>query len=364
MIFEVTPLKKKIVLTGGGSAGHVMVNLALIPRLMERGWQITYIGSTNGIEKELLSEIKGVKYYGISTGKLRRYFDWKNFKDPFKVLKGVFQATQIIRNEKPNLVFSKGGFVSVPVIIGSKLNGIPSIIHESDISPGLANKISIPFASKVCITFPETKQHLPSAKTEFIGAIVRDELKQGDATRGYHFTDLTKTKPVILVMGGSLGAKKINEVIRNNLKELLHHYHIVHLCGKGHIDDTIKQFGYKQYEYVNKELSDILAMAHLIISRAGANAIHEFLELKKPMILIPLTRQASRGDQILNAESFKKSGYCEVIEEEKLTSETLMATIKQVSNHSERYIANMKNNEKDSPLNKLLKLIDKTSKGK
>lgn len=350
-------MNKKIILTGGGSAGHVTVNLALIPKLQEQGYDIKYIGSEAGIERELLSDVKNVQYYPISTGKLRRYFDWKNFKDPFKVLRGIMQASSIIRKEKPDVIFSKGGFVSVPVIIGGKLNKVPSIIHESDFSPGLANKLSIPFASKVCVTFPETKKYLPSEKTVSVGAIVREELKKGDATKGYYFCEFTKSKPVLLVMGGSLGAKKINEGIRENLQNLLKQFHIVHLCGKGNVDPSLKQFGYQQYEYINKELPDIMAMADLVISRAGANAIHEFLELRKPMILIPLSREASRGDQILNAESFQKAGYCDVIYEEKLNSELLLGTIKKVYEDKDTYIGNMRNDEGEPPIEKVLRLI-------
>lgn len=351
--------RRRIILTGGGSAGHVTVNLALIPKLQHTDWDITYIGSTNGIEKELLSGIKGVHYKSISTGKLRRYFDWNNFKDPFKVLKGVWDAHRIIRKTKPEIVFSKGGFVSVPVVLAAKLKGIPVIIHESDITPGLANKLSIPFATKVCTTFPETTAALPKDKSTYLGAVIREELFKGDPVKGRHFTNFTKTKPVILVMGGSLGARKINEAVRLNLNTFLQDFQIVHLCGKGNVDESLSsRHGYQQYEYIKEELPNLLAMTDVVISRAGSNAIFEFKALKKPMLLIPLSQNASRGDQILNAESFKKSGFAEVLLEENLTHATFLENVQHVYKNREAFIKNMEADQGESPLEKLYKLIN------
>ncbi len=312
-------MKRRIVLTGGGSAGHVTVNLALIPKLRQAGWDITYIGSTTGIEKDLVEGLEGVTYKSISTGKLRRYFDWNNFKDPFKVVKGVWDAYRIIKKVKPEVIFSKGGFVSVPVILAAKLNGVLAIIHESDITPGLANKLSIPFATKVCTTFPETAKTLPQDKAVPLGAVIREELFQGDPIQGRHFTGFIKGKPVLLVMGGSLGARKINQAVRKNLEVLLQEFQIIHLCGKGNLDADLSRRGYQQYEYIKDELPNLLAMSDVVISRAGSNAIFEFKALKKPMLLIPLSQNASRGDQVLNAESFKKSGFADVLLEEDVT---------------------------------------------
>lgn len=349
---------KSILFTGGGTAGHVTVNLALMPRFMKEGWQVSYIGSHEGIERQLVDGVEPkISYHAISTGKLRRYFDWKNFKDPFKVLKGVWQAYFAIRKEKPSVIFSKGGFVTVPVVLGAWLNRVPVIIHESDITPGLANKIAIPFASKVCTTFPETKAHLQTEKAEYVGAIVREELKDGDATAGYELCGFTSGKPVILIMGGSLGSQRINELVRQNLPTLLEQFQIVHICGKGQVDPAYEQTGYRQFEYINEELPNVMTMSDLVISRAGSNSIFEFLSLRKPMLLIPLSRAASRGDQILNANSFKKMGYAEVIEEEELTDESFLSAIEQLHQDRETYIGKMAESEAVKSLDEVMTLI-------
>ncbi|WP_349410851.1 undecaprenyldiphospho-muramoylpentapeptide beta-N-acetylglucosaminyltransferase [Pseudalkalibacillus sp. SCS-8] len=355
-------MMKRILLTGGGSTGHVAVNLALIPHLKRNNWEVHYIGSHNGIERELIEPITGVTYYPISTGKLRRYFDLNNFKDPFRVVKGVTQAYRILRKVKPNIVFSKGGFVSVPVILAARMNRTPVISHESDMSPGLANKISMPFASKVCVTFPETLKHLPEDKGILLGSIVREELHQGSKRKGLHLCDFTESKPVILVMGGSQGAKKINETIRSLVPTLTKNYQIVHLCGKGKVDETINVHGYKQFEYVKDELPDILAMTDLVVTRAGSNSIYEFLDLEIPMILIPLPLSQSRGDQIQNAESFEKQGFAEVLQEEELTEESLQSYIHKTFENRAQYQRNMQRSEQSNPLEKLYGLLEEYSR--
>src|SRR5690625_3505664 len=225
--------EKRILFTGGGTAGHVTVNLALIPYFLRAGWHVDYIGSYDGIERELITALENVTYYPISTGKLRRYMSIENFKDPFKVLKGTMQAWKIIGKRKPNVIFSKGGFVSVPVVLASKLRRVPSVIHESDYTPGLANKLSIPFTNKVLATFSETMQYLPENKAEYVGAVIRDELFQGDKTRGITLCGFTKDKPVLLIMGGSAGAERINHVVRESLDFLLAEFQIVHICVQG-----------------------------------------------------------------------------------------------------------------------------------
>ncbi|MBD2867844.1 undecaprenyldiphospho-muramoylpentapeptide beta-N-acetylglucosaminyltransferase [Paenibacillus arenilitoris] len=332
---------KTIMFTGGGSAGHVTVNLALIPKFLEEGWSVRYIGSESGIERQLVATIPEVQYYPISTGKLRRYMDLQNVKDPFKVVKGLFQAYRLIKRQKPNVIFSKGGFVSVPVVIGAWLNRVPLLIHESDLTPGLANRISIPFATGVCTTFPETVQMLKPDKSRHVGAVIREEVKRGDAEKGRAYCGFTRSKPVILVMGGSLGSRKINQMVRQALPRLSKSFQIVHLCGKKQVDPIVTAPGYKQFEYVNEQLPDVLAMADLVVSRAGSNSIFEFLALKKPMLLIPLTKEQSRGDQILNAQSFEKSGYCEVLYEEKLTADSLIEGIERLYEGRRTYIDRM-----------------------
>ena len=356
---------KKIVMTGGGTAGHVTPNIALIPTLRDANYEIYYIGSYEGIEKRLIEE-QGIPYYGISSGKLRRYFDPKNFSDPFKVIKGLGQAIGLLKKLKPDIVFSKGGFVSVPVVLAAKFCGIPAIIHESDITPGLANKIAIPCATKVCCNFPETLKYLPKEKACFTGSPIRQELLTGDADAALHFCKLSsKNKPVLLIVGGSTGSKVINTTIRAALSILLKDYFVIHLCGKGNLDDSLKKTdGYVQLEYAGKELADIFALADIVISRAGANSICELLALHKPNILIPLSAAASRGDQILNANSFKTSGYSYVLEEEKLSIDTLQEAIAEVSANQDSYISTMKNSQIQNSIPIIYTLIEETAKRK
>lgn len=319
--------RKRILFTGGGTAGHVIVNLALIPIFEKEKWTVDYIGSYNGIEKDLIKELENVTYFPISTGKLRRYMSIENMKDPFKVLKGIFQARRVIKERKPTVVFSKGGFVSVPVVIAAKLCGVPTIIHESDYTPGLANKIASRFAQKILTTFPETVTYFPNHKAQAIGAVVREELFLGSKETGYQITGLTIGKPILLVMGGSGGSQKINEMVRTNLEALLSLFQVIHICGKGNVDHKLKKTGYVQYEYVNEELKDLFAITDYVLSRAGSNAIFEFLALRIPMLLIPLSRAASRGDQIVNANVFKKKGYAHVLEEEHMNKDSFMEAI-------------------------------------
>lgn len=354
--------KKHIMFTGGGTAGHVIVNLALIPKFLEEGWQVSYIGSKDGIEKQLIEKIPEVNYFPISTGKLRRYMSLENFKDPFRVLKGVLQAWKIIGKQKPNIIFSKGGFVSVPVILAAKLRRVPTIIHESDVTPGLANKISIPFTKCVLTTFPETKKYLPADKTVHVGAVIRDELFHGNKREGYQLTSFSEEKPVLLVMGGSAGSQKINEAIRNSLQELLKNFQVVHVCGSGQVDPSLNQAGYIQFEYIHDELKHIFAITDYVVSRAGANAIFEFLALKIPMLLIPLSLAASRGDQIDNAKSFAKQNYALVLEEEQLNEETLLKHLKKLQNNHPVYEDAMRTYNRVVARDHVIQLIKKYSR--
>ncbi|GEL76942.1 undecaprenyldiphospho-muramoylpentapeptide beta-N-acetylglucosaminyltransferase [Tenuibacillus multivorans] len=352
--------RKSIVFTGGGTAGHVVVNLALIPEFLKENYDVHYIGSYQGIEKDLIEQLDGVTYHGITTGKLRRYISLENLKDPFRVLKGIFQARQLLKKINPDVVFSKGGFVSVPVVMASKMVGIPSIIHESDFTPGLANKIATKFSPFILTTFPETTKHLPKEKAKHIGAIIREELFQGDAEKAYQFTGLNPDKPTVLVMGGSAGAQKINENIRNALPVLLKDFQVIHLCGKGKIDPSKKQSGYVQYEYISDELKDLLTITDVVVSRAGSNAIFEFLALRIPMLLIPLSKQSSRGDQILNAQSFEKQGFAEVIEEEELTREQLFSKVRNLYNKRVDYHKKMSTYQPEEVKDEVIQLIKNT----
>ena len=353
---------KRIILTGGGTAGHVTPNIALIPGLKELGYDIHYIGSYNGIEKELIEQMD-IPYHGISSGKLRRYFSAQNFTDPFRVLKGFGEAKRLIKSLKPDVIFSKGGFVSVPVVIAGKQCHVPTIIHESDMTPGLANKLSIPSAAKVCCNFPETLTFLPKGKAVLTGSPIRQELLAGDRQAALKFCGLTDDKPVILIVGGSLGSVVVNKAVREILPELLKEFHVIHLCGKGKIAEELKDLkGYVQFEYIQNELKDLFALTDIVISRAGANAICELVALHKPNLLIPLSANASRGDQILNARSFERQGFSMVLEEEELSTTVLLDAIRKLYAEKDAYIDAMKNSSQQDSIKTVLSLIENASK--
>lgn len=348
----------KLIMTGGGTAGHVTPNLALVPLLKNRGYELSYIGTQEGIEKRLVQEA-GISYYPISAGKLRRYSDFKNISDIGRIIKGYFQALKIIRQLKPDAIFSKGGFVSAPVVWAAASKKIPIVIHESDITPGLANKFSLPFAKKICYSFPETGKHLDPKKSVHTGLPVREELLRGDAFKGLQLCGFDGNKPVILIMGGSRGSKFLNDLIRSTLEEITVEFRICHICGKDGIDTG---FGftedYKQFEYAGEELADLYAMSELVVSRAGATVLFELAELKKPNILVPLTLKASRGDQILNAESFERAGFSYILNEETLTETKLVSAIRDVYKRKEEYIENMKKAASFDSVDKVVKVIE------
>jgi UDP-N-acetylglucosamine--N-acetylmuramyl-(pentapeptide) pyrophosphoryl-undecaprenol N-acetylglucosamine transferase len=349
---------KRIILTGGGTAGHVTPNIALLPRLKELQYDIHYIGSYNGIEKELIEQF-GIPYHGISSGKLRRYFSLQNFTDPFRVIKGFGEAKKLIKLLEPDVIFSKGGFVSVPVVMAGKKCKVPTIIHESDMTPGLANKLSIPSATKVCCNFPETVAHLPADKAVLTGSPIRQELLSGDKAKALEFTGLTSDKPVILVIGGSLGAVAVNNAVRSVLPELLKDFQVIHLCGRNKLDASLQGLeGYVQYEYIKDELKDLFALTDIVISRAGANAICELLALHKPNLLIPLSANASRGDQILNARSFERQGFSMVLEEEELTDESLLSAVHHLYDNRAQYKEAMTGSGQQDSIDTIIELIE------
>ncbi|MBQ6321987.1 MAG: undecaprenyldiphospho-muramoylpentapeptide beta-N-acetylglucosaminyltransferase [Lachnospiraceae bacterium] len=353
---------KRIVLTGGGTAGHVTPNIALMPRLKELGFEISYIGSYKGIEKELI-EKEGIPYYAISSGKLRRYFDLKNLSDPFRVIRGAMQARALLHKLKPDVVFSKGGFVSVPVVFAASRANIPVIIHESDMTPGLANKLSFPFANKVCCNFPETVKYLPEGKAVLSGSPIRSELLSGDAQAGRAFCGFDSSLPVLMIIGGSLGSVAVNTAIRRILPELLKSFQVVHLCGKGNLDETLTGTkGYVQFEYIREELPDLFALADVVVSRAGANAICELLALRKPSLLIPLSAAASRGDQILNAKSFRDQGFSRMLEEENITDELLLETILELYANRDQYVQAMHQGQKQDAVSIITGLLAEATK--
>ncbi|MFR9239833.1 MAG: undecaprenyldiphospho-muramoylpentapeptide beta-N-acetylglucosaminyltransferase [Clostridium baratii] len=349
--------KYKIIMTGGGTAGHVTPNLALVPSLQEEGFEIKYIGSKDGIEKEIITS-NNIPYYGISSGKLRRYFDIKNFTDPFKVIKGIHEARKILSKEKPDVIFSKGGFVTVPVVIAASMKKIPVIAHESDITPGLANKLASPFCDKLCVTFRESLQFVKNNKGVLTGSPIRKEILSGSKIKGKEICGFKNDKDIILIMGGSLGSKVINDNIRKNIDNILKDNNIIHICGKGNIDESLKKLdGYKQFEYVSDELKDLMQSADYIISRAGANSIFEFLALKKPTLLIPLSKNASRGDQILNANSFEKEGFSLVMQEEELQEKGILDGIKMLKESKQDLIKNMNESKLNDGVKEIINVI-------
>lgn len=348
-----------IVLTGGGTAGHVSVNQALIPVFLEKGYGVHYIGSTEGIERELIGNgHPEVVYHAIQSGKLRRYFSMKNFSDPLRVCVGTLQALAILRKLKPEIVFSKGGFVSVPVVMAAKLANIPVVVHESDVTPGLANKLALPFASQIFTVFEQTLQYVPAAKSICTGPVIRPELFTGDRDRGLRLTGLTGKKPVFLVMGGSQGSAILNEAVRGELLVLLADYQIIHLCGKGHADASLENVaGYVQYEYVTTELPDLLAAADFAVSRAGSNAIFELLAIHKPMLLIPLAASKSRGDQILNAEYFASKGLALQVKEERLADVPMTEHFLHLMKEKSRLVSNSEERAEPKTPEKMAELI-------
>ena len=353
---------KRIILTGGGTAGHVTPNIALIPKLKEMGYDIHYIGSYEGIEKELIKPFD-ISYHGISSGKLRRYFSVANFTDPFRVLKGLIEARTLIKKLNPNILFSKGGFVTVPVVMASKAHKVPALIHESDMTPGLANKLAFPWAVQICYNFPETLEFLPENKGVLTGSPVREELFNGNKKVALDLCNFTEGKPVLLILGGSLGSVLINKEIRKLLPTLLSQYQVLHICGKNKLDHSLSNIhGYAQFEYLQEEFKDVIALADLVVSRAGANAICELLALRKPTLLIPLSLKASRGDQILNANSFKKRGFSLVLQEENLTESSLLESIQSLWEKREYLIENMNASSQQDGTPIILELIQKYQK--
>lgn len=355
---------KKIILTGGGTAGHVTANIALMPALKEASYEIKYIGSINGIERKMIEKI-GIEYFPISSGKLRRYFDVKNLSDPFRVIKGFNEAHAILKKEKPDIIFSKGGYVSVPVVLAAHFLHIPAVIHESDMTPGLANKIALHGATICCCNFPETIKMLPDGKAVLTGTPIRQALFTGSKEKGYEFAgfDKEEKKPVLMIIGGSLGAQAVNELVREALDEILPKFNVIHLCGKGKLDESLKdKKGYSQFEFVDKELPDVFAAADIVISRAGANAIMELLALKKPNIIIPLPLSASRGDQILNAKSFEKQGFSKLLLQEDATKESLISSLDEVYENKDKYIKAMDESHQVDSIKTIVDIIENCAK--
>jgi len=307
---------KNVVFTGGGTAGHVMPNLALISHIAKSEADVYYIGSRTGMEKEII-EKEGIKYFGVSSGKLRRYFSLKNFTDPLRIISGYIHAKKILKKLNPGVVFSKGGFVTVPVVYAARKLNIPVILHESDYSPGLANRLSLKKATKVCVSFEDTLKHV-GEKGVYTGTPLRSELFMGDKQRGLRHLRFSGEKPVLLIMGGSSGAVALNNAVEQNLEKLSGIFDIAHIRGAGNINQDINSDLYRQFEFITDELPDVYAAADIMLPRSGANAVFEIIALKIPALFVPLPLSASRGDQILNAKYCEKKGFSHVLPQEEI----------------------------------------------
>ncbi|MCL2499393.1 MAG: undecaprenyldiphospho-muramoylpentapeptide beta-N-acetylglucosaminyltransferase [Defluviitaleaceae bacterium] len=348
---------KKIILTGGGTAGHVTPHLALLPALRNEGFEVFYIGSRTGIERDLAQKA-GLTYYPIASGKLRRYLDIKNVTDMFRVVKGLAESLGILRRVKPDLVFSKGGFVTVPVLMAARMLRIPTVTHESDLTPGLANRLAAPFAKKICVSFPETLAYVSDKKGVLTGLPIRPELLNGSRIQGLNKCGFDKndSRPVLLVTGGSQGAAVINANVREALPQMLRRYRVIHLCGKGNLSNKPSN-GYIEFEYIQDDLADLYAAADIVLSRAGAGTLFELLAMKKPHLLIPLSKGASRGDQILNAESFAKQGFSAILPEEEMTPERLLTETDALYKNRQTYIQSMSAHESVNGIDRVMEVI-------
>ncbi len=353
---------KKIVLTGGGTLGHVTPHLALIPHLQESGYEIHYIGTEKGMERDKMASVPGVTYHAVKSGKLRRYFSWQNFTDPFRVIAGAFQASHVIGKIKPDVVFSKGGFVAVPVVFGAWVHHVPVLCHESDLTPGLANKLCKPFARKIATTFPECAAAL-GTKAEMTGTPLRPELFRGSRVKGLALLHFDGTKPILLMMGGSSGAQAVNKALREALPQLTEQFDVAHICGKGNLDASLEgTAGYTQVEFLDADLPDVLAAADLVLSRAGSNALCEFQALDKPLLLVPYPKGASRGDQIFNAQSYEKRGLCRVLLQENMTADTLAEALKQTWADRATLAANVKAAPPADGTRRVLEMIEEVQR--
>ena len=353
--------KLKVVLTGGGTAGHVMPHLALLPRMRELNWEINYIGSS-GIERGLILNA-GVPFVCIRAGKLRRYFSVKNFFDLFNVFFGFLQSVAALVQNRPHVVFSKGGYVTVPVVLAAWLLRIPVVAHESDYTPGLATKIAARFAKRLLLTFSETSKYLLGYNTDWVGTPIRQELGQGNMEKGLALCGFSKNdpRPVVLVMGGSQGAQKLNQLIEDSYSLLTQNFRIVHLTGKGKNQSTIvSNEHYKSFEFLSSELSDIYSIVSYIVARAGANSIFEFLFLKKPMLLIPL-EEGSRGDQVFNARSFAEKGWAMILREKELNQAGFLASLSKLRESSAQMIEAQVRTAPDMRLERIVEILSESA---
>ena len=344
-----------LLLTGGGTAGHVSPNLALLPVLRARGFQVEYVGAHDGIEREL-AERAGLPYHAVHVGKLRRYASVQNLLDPFRTLQGINEAQQLIRRRRPVAVFSKGGFVGVPPVVGAWLCGVPAVVHESDLSPGLANRLCFPFATRICVTFEETLERVPRAKGVHTGTPIRRELLAGDAAKARERWQLSAQLRTLVVFGGSQGARALNDVVRALVRADLAGWQILHVCGPGNLDPELeKSPRYRQFEYLHAEWPDALACADAVLCRGGANSLVEMVALRKLAIVVPLPALASRGDQLENARRYAERGYGLAVPQEELTPERLRTALDELSRRAPELTAALR---RDAPFDSAERIAD------
>lgn len=318
-----------------------MPNMALIKELKDRYGEnadLMYLGESGGMEKSMAEEA-GVPFKGVMCGKLRRYFSWRNFLDVLKIPVGIAQAYAVVRRFKPCAVFCKGGYVSFPAAVAGRMAGVPVVLHESDVVPGLSNRLAARFASKICVSYDESKKHFPAGKVIVTGNPVRGDIACGDKEAARKMCGFKGDLPALLVTGGSQGAEFINNIVWDNLKELLSFYEVAHICGEGKMKPAEQirtllgleylslEKRYKAFEFVKEEMKDLYALADVAVSRAGAMTLAEIAAVKIPAVLIPLGREASRGDQIDNATAFCRSHRAVILKEEDFDFRRLMESL-------------------------------------
>ena len=350
---------KKAAFAGGGTAGHVLPAVPVMRALRERGVEIAYMGSAGGLEKRYLQDLEGIRFFGIASGKLRRYWSWRNLTDVIGVLRGIWQSFWLLGRIRPDVIFSKGGHLSFPVVLAGWLRRIPIVAHESDFSPGLANRLAMPLLDVLCTSFPIERPRRLRGELAYTGSPVRPELLAGSAARGRSLLRAPAGRPVVLVTGGSLGADALNAVIAAAAPELVATCCLAHVCGPGKLSG-LDLDGYRQFEFVGEDWGDLLAAADLVVSRAGANTLFELLTLGKPNLLVPLPARASRGDQIENAAFAAGAGFSRVILQEHLDAGALVGAVNDMLAERERWLEQLARFEVPQTVQLLVELLQRT----
>lgn len=352
--------QKCLVFTGGGTLGHVMPNLPLIKHYQQENYGIHYIGSQKGEERSFI-EARQINYYPIRTGKLRRYFDWQNFLDVFNVSIGIIQSFLVLLKLRPKVLFSKGGYVALPVVVAAWLLRIPIVIHESDRTPGLTTRLSKRFAKHICVSFQHAAQYFDANKVEWTGLPVRTAIFNASREKGLAIAGFSGKRPILLVFGGSLGAEFLNELIRKNLTtDWLAKFDVVNICGVGKVAPDLQHANYKQFERLGEEFLDVMQAADLVLTRGGATSLFELLAMKKPHVIIPLSKAVSRGDQVHNARYFADLKVSSFIEEEEANWKRVQLLLEQTYQNCTTLKANMEQLEFAQATQKVIGVINKT----